>query len=270
MTTATWVHTAKRIIRRFGGQRPACNEPAPAYEESSGSLDQRDKDRILKSLFAGRDVRHVFDVGANVGRLTESYLLHFPGAQVHAFEPNPELAAHLNSKFDGNDRVNVVDRVVCDRSGMVIFHLNALDATSSILPRNQDGRRYYSSKDGLLARADLAAVTLDEYCRASGITHVDLLKFDIQGGEGAALRGACRLLEGQHIDAIYSECYFVPHYEGALLLHELWTELERYGYSLYDLFLDRHGRNGQLRFGDALFISPAFRAAVVDRYPDEP
>jgi len=270
MSSTAWVHFAKRVVRRFVPS-PTTAVPAevPSNEESSGTLDRRDREKILQRLLTGRDVRHVFDVGANVGSLTEQYLKSFPNAAIHAFEPNPDLVGRLKTKFAGDTRVTVIDRVVCDHSGSIPFHINLMDATSSILPRDQ-GRRYFPSEDRLLRKSELPSVTLDDYCSLNSIHHIDLLKFDIQGGEGAALRGSSRLLEKQAVDVLYSECYFIPHYQGALLLHELCGALAPHGYTLYDLFLDLHGRNGQLRFGDALFVSSRFRADVIDRFPDEP
>jgi len=39
---------------------------------------------------------------------------------------------------------------------------------------------------------------------------------------------------------------------------------------LFDLFKGPIARNGQLRFGDAIFVSPSFRAAHLDAFAAEP
>jgi FkbM family methyltransferase len=181
MSSTAWIQFAKQVVRRFipSPTPVVASEVVPTYEESSDSLDRRDREKILQKLLTGRDGRHVFDVGANVGRLTEQYSRCFPSAALHAFEPNPDLARRLKARFADDKRVTVIDRVVCDRSGSIPFHINLLDATSSILPRDE-GRRYFSSRDGLLRKSELPAVTLDDYCSANGINHIDLLKFDIQ------------------------------------------------------------------------------------------
>ena len=54
------------------------------------------------------------------------------------------------------------------------------------------------------------------------------------------------------------------------MFHELTEFLERFGYTVYNLFHLVTAQNGQLRFGDALFVSPNIRAAVVDASVAEP
>ena len=71
------------------------------------------------------------------------------------------------------------------------------------------------------------------------------------------------------IDVIYTEFFVVPHYEGAATLHELRAALDAHGYVLYDLFKGPFGRNGQLRFGDAIFVSPKVRERYLDAFPEE-
>jgi hypothetical protein len=85
---------------------------------------------------------------------------------------------------------------------------------------------------------------------------------DIQGGELDALRGAQRLLEGHRIDVIVSEAMFVPHYEGAPLAWQQWALLASHGYTLFGYFEQVWASKGQMRFGDAIFLSPAARARL--------
>jgi hypothetical protein len=112
-------------------------------------------------------------------------------------------------------------------------------------------------------------ITLDEFTREHELEHIDILKLDIQGGEVQALMGAHELLLHHQIDLIFTEVFFVPHYEGALLFHGLTTLLLGFGYSLYNITHFVRGRNGQLRFGDALYVSPEIRYGVIDAHPEE-
>src|SRR5439155_20000593 len=98
----------------------------------------------------------------------------------------------------------------------------------------------------------------------------DLLKIDVQGAELEVLCGAAELLKDGRVGVIFTEVAFVPHYEGAPLMHELWRHLAERRFSLYDLTPELYGRDGQLRYGDAIFVSPAVRRDVIDRAGDEP
>lgn len=237
---------------------------------SSPLLDTRDREATLARLFVDRQPGVVFDCGASSGGFTAAYLTLFPRATIHAFEPHPQTADHLRSRFQGEPRVVVEQTAVGAGAGVADFHMHRLPYTSSLLPRPSTGRRYFPLMDGVADRVAVPVTTLDDYCRRHAIERIDVLKMDIQGAELAALRGAETLLRDRRIDAIFTETFFVPHYEGGCLLHELWGHLAAHGYGLYTLFPSREGCNGQLRLGDAIFISPELRAAVVDRGPDEP
>jgi hypothetical protein len=85
-----------------------------------------------------------------------------------------------------------------------------------------------------------------------------------------AFDGAKETLEANRVSLIYTETLFVPHYQNNPLFYELWTRLAEYGYTLFNLYDLYHARNGQLRFADALFVSPQMRRDVIDRFADEP
>lgn len=239
-------------------------------ELSSELLDRRDREAVLARLFAGRQPTTIFDVGAALGRLSTAYLAMFPAATIHAFEPHPESFAELERRLGAEHRMRLENVAVADRTGTMTFHANRLPYTSSLLARPQTARRYYPGRDGLERVIEVPVITLDGYCRQHAIPRIDLVKLDIQGGEMAALSGMEELLREARIDAIFTEAFFVPHYEGAALLHDLWAHLAARGYGLFTLFPTREGRNGQLRLGDAIFISKTLREAAVDACPEEP
>jgi hypothetical protein len=120
-----------------------------------------------------------------------------------------------------------------------------------------------------VATVPVATTTLDEFIASQTPGGIALLKLDTQGSELSILRGARRSLERAAIDVIYTEFFIVPHYAGAPLLGDLLGFLGQFGYSLFDLFKGPNAANGQLRFGDAIFVSPAFRARHLDTSPGE-
>jgi hypothetical protein len=66
-------------------------------------------------------------------------------------------------------------------------------------------------------------------------------------------------LSQQAIDMIMLEWFALPHYDGVPLLDEILSLMRGHGYWLYDIFPSKRLKNGQLRFGDAVFISDRFR-----------
>lgn len=223
----------------------------------------------LQRLLAPGPVSSIVDVGANRGDMTARFVETFPQARVIAVEPNPEVYASLRARFDGQPRVECVNVALGAAAGESDFYANRIGATSSLFPRVRDARRYFAAADAPMCKLRVPVRTLDELAGRHGLAHLDLLKLDTQGAELLIFKGARQLLAAQAIDVIYSEFFVVPHYEEAPLLHEQWSFLTGFGYSMYDLFKGPHGRNGQLRFGDAIFVSAAFRRERLDTAPLE-
>jgi FkbM family methyltransferase len=222
--------------------------------------------RLLRGIGEERPV--FLDVGANRGDFTAMLLTEFAGCTVHAVEPDARMCEDLRKRFESAP-VHVREVALGDRETVANFQVHANPATSSLLPRPAQARRYFHSEDSVAEVTPVRVTTLDRLAEEAGIGHVALAKLDTQGSELPILRGAERLLAAAAIDVFYTEFFVVPHYEGAALLHELWAAFARHGYVLHDLFKGPYGRNGQLRFGDAIFVSPRVRSRYLDAQPDE-
>lgn len=208
------------------------------------------------------------DGGTNRGDFTERLLQAFPTASVQAVEADPALAQALRERFAGR-AVRVWNAALHHSEGTLELLVHENRGTSSIFERPADARRYFDSRDRVVERVPVPARTLDAIAREAGLGRIDLLKLDTQGAEVNILRGAQALLAAGAIDAIYTEFFVVPHYEGAPLLPEIWQALAAHGYTMLDFFKGPVAANGQLRFGDALFVSPRVRREVLDASPEE-
>jgi len=90
------------------------------------------------------------------------------------------------------------------------------------------------------------------------------LKLDIEGSELTALRGASEKLAHHSIELIYTEIMFVPHYEGGPMFYELCSFLSNFNYTLFNVYNLKRAVNRQLRWGNAIFVSPDIRANKID------
>ncbi len=208
------------------------------------------------------------DAGANCGDFTALLVEAYPASTVHAIEPNAQLCEGLARRF-ARGNVRVWNVALHESEGTTDLRVHADPATSSVLPRPVKARRYFDGGDRVVDVVPVRTLSLDRMADDAAIGHIDLLKLDTQGAELPILRGASRALQSAAIDVIYTEFFLVPHYEGAAPLEVLWTLLSAHGYAMYDLFKGPYGRNGQLRFGDAIFVSPRVRQRYLDMFPDE-
>lgn len=209
-----------------------------------------DQQRLLE----GSPVRVVLDVGAHVGETVQRYRTLFPGATIHAFEPFPDAHRELAERFAPEPRVRAHQAAVTDTSGTRRLYVNEVHVTNSLLALNPESVSWAraASAGGLDTAVEVPALTLDEFCEAEGISGIDLLKMDIQGGEGMALEGAARLLARRAVRVIYLEVEFAPLYEGQAFFCDITRILNRHGYQLFGLYNLMHEARG-LGWGDAIF-----------------
>ncbi len=133
------------------------------------------------------------DIGANVGLFT---LLgsRWVGAtgRVIAVEPSPRerqrLDAHL--RLNAVDNVDVVAAAVADREGTGELMVASPERSGL----NTLGRRFAYDDVTIAERVSVPLVTLDAIVQGAGLTRVDVIKLDIEGGEVAALEGAATTL----------------------------------------------------------------------------
>lgn len=210
----------------------------------------------------------IFDVGGHYGETIRKYKRIFPGCRIVSFEPTPESFERLRHAWGPDADVTLVNKAVTEMDGPVDFHVNAFDATNSTLPRPSSGRRYYPRHAGMETKITVQGIALDSFLSADECP--DILKMDIQGGELAALKGAERLLKSATLKLIYTEALFIPHYEDQPLFHDISAYLLEHGYSLYNIYNLHTATNGQLRYGDALFVSADVRKRCLDGLPEEP
>jgi FkbM family methyltransferase len=124
----------------------------------------------------------VFDVGANAGFYTLAFArLVGKVGHVWAFEPFEANLQYLRRHIalNGITNVTVVGAAVSERAGVAGFACG---------DDNSDGRLTHGAE--LL----VPTLSLDEFCVRAGIDSPDLIKFDIEGGESLALKGAARVI----------------------------------------------------------------------------
>ncbi len=202
----------------------------------------------------------VFDVGVNRGTIARHLVRIFPACPSYLFEPLPEQAAELRDRFGSFENLQVVERALGERNGKADFHVGTSPGTSSLFTSDGDLARHYHNEAQVKTTIKVDVQSLDSFCAKEGITKISCMKIDAQGAELLIFKGAKKMLKAENIDILMFEWFAVPHYDDCPLFHDLWGYLAGHGYAPYGLY---PGRNvpgtGQLRFGDAVFISDRFR-----------
>ncbi len=157
----------------------------------------RDTIRIMKAVL--RPDSNCIDVGAYRGTMLEPMLRRAPRGTHHAFEPIPELAEQLRTKFPS---VRIHNLALSDREGQTTFrHVLNRPAYSGLRERS------YPQSDISIQVIPVQTQRLDDV--VSPEFRVDFIKIDVEGGELQVLRGAERILRRCRPYLVFE------HYRGA-------------------------------------------------------
>jgi FkbM family methyltransferase len=125
----------------------------------------------------------VFDIGANVGDYTDTFLAL--GARVVAVEPNPECFEHVK-RLDGSGRLSVENMALADHEGFAEFHICKQNDISTLSP---DFKRACMDSGRLEWGGSLQVLvtTLDALSMRYGMP--DFVKIDTEGFDDKVLQG---------------------------------------------------------------------------------
>ena len=132
--------------------------------------------RTLKSGMA-HSYTNFLDVGANVGKTSESALATFKDAKVLAFEPHPQTFSELQARLANNPRFSAYNVALGDATRSVVLFEYPWSLINSLVSDAQYAVRY-----SLIAKSiEVQCVTLDDFCDQHSIHEVDVLKIDTEG-----------------------------------------------------------------------------------------
>jgi FkbM family methyltransferase len=172
--------------------------PAPPTESFENSLAR-----------LAPDIKTAFDVGANVGDMTMSMCKAFPEATVHAFEPYSKTFESLRARVEASpyrDRVRLHNFGFYDEKGTAPLHVTSFHGANSLVSISSAYHVFnpHIREEGL---EDVQLVRLDDFVAEAGISHIDLMKVDVEGAEYEVFAGGVRTLSSI-VDAVICEMSF--------------------------------------------------------------
>jgi len=167
----------------------------------------------------------VFDVGANIGYISlMAAKLAGESGKVYAFEALPENAARLRENIRLNqlsERIRVFEGAVAGNSGKTSFLVHESGAMGKAA--GSAGR-----DDAYSITLEVPSVSLDDFVYKMRNPVPDVIKMDIEGGEGQVLNGMRRLLSE-------SAPVLLIELHGKEAARQVWTILEEAGYMVYKM-----------------------------------
>ncbi len=194
----------------------------------------------------------VIDGGAHLGDMVDRFGALLPRTEFHCFEPDPVLGERLVQKFLGNPQVHVLRAALGDVTGNATFNINLSRPTNSLLPSAESLQSDLKKLCELIEQVEVDVTTIDEYCRANLIEHVDIIKLDLQGYDYLALKGAEAALKNTKV--VLVEVLFKEIYKGCHDFADILNLMIGQGFKLHNLSGLHYGEADELLWADAIFV----------------
>ncbi|HNX90229.1 MAG TPA: FkbM family methyltransferase [Candidatus Omnitrophota bacterium] len=137
--------------------------------------------------FLSKEEPLCFDVGANIGRVTD--ILLCLGARVIAVEPNPECVRYLRKKYRFNRKVDIIPQALDTSVGKKKLYMCEVNSLSTVAPdwikACKESKRY--SEFDWNREVEVEVTTLDNLIKKYGLP--DYVKIDVEGNEHNVLKG---------------------------------------------------------------------------------
>lgn len=204
---------------------------------------------LLEDLRArGFRPQSILDVGGNIGEWSKLARAVFPEGELFIVEPQAEMKPYLDGVCAQFPRTKWLNAGAGPRAGEMTLTIDDVDSGgSSMLPAASTELK---SKG---RQRTVPIVTLDSLVESGQMKVPDLAKFDIQGFELEALRGAQLLLGKTEVFILETSLYrFMPSQP---LMHEVIAFMLERGYVIYDLpGFGRRPSDGALGQVDVCFV----------------
>lgn len=239
------------VVRRL---HDYCSLIHAGYENQNYDPNINGEHFVLRCL-AAYPVQAIFDVGANLGDWALMAQRVFPAAEIHCFELMPRTCEELRQRTASTPGIRVNSLGLGERAGKVMAkYYPEASALSSVVD--------YPHRLGH-QMVECAVLTGDEYLSVHGITHIDVLKVDVEGGEYGVLCGFNEALRTGRIDVIQFE-YGMAAILMRVLLRDFYDLLEGHGYALGKIY-PNYVEFRAYRLEDEDFRGPNYLAVRRDR-----
>jgi len=178
----------------------------------------------------------IADIGANIGYYTAiAAEATGPEGLVLAFEPEPENFKFLKKTvvLNGFKNVECCEMGIADFEGRGKLYLST--------EGNMGDHRIYLSPEKRPG-IDIELTTLDNFLKKRGIAKLDVIKMDIQGAEGLAIRGMKETLKNSEKLKIFTEFWPTGIERTGLKPADFLYALARANFKIYNI----NRKNGAL------------------------
>ncbi len=193
----------------------------------------------------------ILDVGSNVGQFAEKIILNFPKAEIHCFEPLPDVYDKLKYNLRNKSNTHFYNYAIGASMGEMDMYSNEYSPSSSLLEMTD----LHKSNFDFAIKSETTKIqlrTLDGLFKNPVVGPI-LLKVDVQGYELSVLAGGDNVLK--LCQAVIIETCFHRLYKDQPLFEDIYDYLTSRGFR-YVGNIEQYESpdDNQILFADAVFI----------------
>jgi len=169
----------------------------------AGAWSSGERSMITSALATAGEVPCLFDVGANKGQFLSLVLDVLKGraAEIHSFEPSGQAFQALSEMVRGDQRIHLQNTALGREAGEAVLYSDEPGSGMASLTDRRLQHRNITTKHREVVMID----SIDNYCSVRNVTHIDLLKIDVEGHELDVLAGAEKTLRSGRVAAVAFE-----------------------------------------------------------------
>ncbi len=189
----------------------------------------------------------VFDIGSNLGNYLNfvSKVFSNKNLELHSFEPIKKLLKQQKVNHGNLVKNNVA---VTDKAGKIKFYERKISSQSSVFQSSN------FENDIISDSYDVNTLNIADYIFNNSITHIDILKIDVEGKELEILNTIKNHFDKIYIKIIKIETSFQGHIEESFeKLLEIYKLLNNNNYEYFGATNIKY-KNNKIFFCDSYFV----------------
>ena len=202
-------------------------------------INHNDFDAIINFLLKDKKKHIYFDVGANEAQSIKRFKKINSQANIHAFEPTPELYKKLVQNFSTDKSIKINNLGVADIKSKLNFYSYKYHKINSFVPVDKNSKfsksRILASKSNEKEFENIVKIdvtNIDSYCEENNISEIDFIKIDTQGYESKILLGMEKMLSKEKVSIIELELILGFGYEKSFSFYDYEKILNNKNYKL--------------------------------------
>lgn len=202
-------------------------------------------DRPFYNCNINRDIKVIFDIGANIGDATLAAARSFHNAHIYSFEPVYTTYIKLCENIsDYRDRISTYNFGLFNVSKRLDIHITSFHGANSILDQSLNHKNVHPHIKEI-STEDIEVHTMDSFVSSNNIDKIDIVKIDVEGVEKEVIEGGRETFKNK-VDNVFIELSFLRRNRESAYWVEICKLLYDLGFILIDIYdVARYMDNGR-------------------------